>query len=318
MRFGTRCKFDSVNNTFKARILSGPATDQVIATDLYGDQSVPVKHSQSDFSIVEVDPAKLLPHWRPYFAKLAGARADEESKGEVVEISGLDVDQLGDQANALRTIYRSADEKLLKDGRAMLGKKSEEEIARWIVDERNKLKVTIRQQGPTLFRKIAEWRNQKKYGDPIGPTHEQLFKRLSGKVPADKINITIIEGVQKTNKGFNAVGDVLKGVGKVAEVAGFVMMATQNSPAAGMPLQKPSAEEIEIERARLRLGIPTGANIDRHGHLKPSFYMQQGFDIFDPHSEDEFEAETDEILWWIGFDIRYRYGGVEWTVPGRR
>lgn len=316
MQFGMRCKFEPVGNTLNARILSGPVTDQVIATELYGDQTVPVKHSKKDFSIVEVDPAKLLIHWRPYFMALAGTPTDEMPEGQVIEIGGLDLGRLGDQANALREIYRKGDEKFLSEGRAMLKSgKQEEQVARWIVDQRNKLKVFIRNQGSDLFRKIAEWRNQAKYHDPVGPSYEQRVASLTGKVAPEEINITIIEGVSKTSKGFNAVGDVMKGFGKAAEGAGFIIMATQDSPAADAPLPKSAAEEIETERARLRLGIPAGANIDQHGHLKPSFYMQ--VDILDPHGGDEFDAETDEILWWLGFDISYRYGGVQWTVPGR-
>jgi hypothetical protein len=317
MQFGMRCKFEPIGNTLSAQILSGPVTDQVIATELYGDQTVKVKHSQKDFSIVEVDPANLLPHWRPYFMALAGTQHhDEMPEGEVIELSGLEVEQLGDQANALRAIYRKGDDQLLVKGREMLkAGKDEEQVARWIVDERNKLKVFIRTQGNALFRKVAEWRNQGKYGNAVGPTYEQRVASLTGKVAAEDINITIIEGVAKTSKGFNAAGEVMRGIGKVAEGAGFVFMATQDSPAADTPLPKSAADEILAERARLRLSIPAGANIDTHGHLKPSFYMQ--VDILDPHGGDEMAAETDEILWFLGVDITYRYGGVQWTVPGR-
>jgi hypothetical protein len=47
------------------------------------------------------------------------------------------------------------------------------------------------------------------------------------------------------------------------------------------------------------------------------FFVVSFLEFFDPHSGDEFDAETDEILWWLAVDISYRYGGVEWTVPGR-
>jgi hypothetical protein len=40
-------------------------------------------------------------------------------------------------------------------------------------------------------------------------------------------------------------------------------------------------------------------------------------DLFDPHVGDELEAETDEILWFLGISISYGYGGAKWTVPGR-
>jgi len=317
MQFGFRCKFEPVGNTLNARIMSGPVTDQVIATELYGDPNLPVKHSKSDFMLVEVDPANLLAVWRPYFHVLAGTtHNDEMPDGEVIEISGLDVEQLADEATTLRAVYNKGNEELVAKGRAMLAKgDSEEKVARWIVNERNELKVTIRKQGNALFRKIAEWRNQSKYQNAKGPAFEQRVASLSGKVPPEKINITIIEGTTKTSAAFNAAGEVLGGVAKAAEVAGFIVMATQDSPAADTPLPKSATEEVEIERARLRLGIPAGANIDKHGHLKPAFYMQ--IDILDPHGGDEFDAETDEILWFLGVSLTYRYGGVEWTVPGR-
>lgn len=240
----------------------------------------------------------------------------EMNRPKLLQISGIRVDELGDEANTLRAIYNKGNEELVARGRAMLKSgQGEEEVARWIVKERNDLKVVIRNQGNALFRQIAERRNQIKYKNKVGPTYEQRVGETMKKVPPEEINIRIIEGTAKSSKGFNAAGEVMKGVGKMAEVAGFVVMATQNSPAAEAPLPKTMADEVETERARLRFGIPAGANIDKHGHLKPAFYMQ--VDIFDPHAGDEFDAETDELLWFLGFSVTYRYGGVQWTVPGR-
>jgi hypothetical protein len=315
MKFGCRVKFDSIGNTLMVRILSGGVSDQVIATELYGNPHVPLKRTR-DKSVIEVDPGKLLCHWRPYFGSLAGSDPVQSSEGRVLEIGGMDVEQLGDQANFLRGLYQQGDERILASGRKMLAAgKGEEEVARWVVNERNTLKVTIRDKGPALFRKIAEWRNTKEYGNPVGPSYEDLVKKLGGRVPPEKINITIVENVKKTSRLFNAAGDVMEAAGTAAGIAGFVVMATQDSPVAAAPLPKSQAEEIEIERVRLRLGIPAGANIDRHGHLKPGFYLQ--LDLLDMHGDEEMSAENDEILWWLGFSCTYHYGGVEWTVPGR-
>jgi hypothetical protein len=316
MKFGINCKFDSIPNSLKAQILSGPVNDQFIARELYGDPTVPVLHTKEDFSIVEVDPAKLLGVWRPYFTPLVGTSPADAAMPQIVEIGGLDLQAMGNQADFLRQLYRQGDEAILASGKQMLGAgKGEGEVARWVVDQRNNLKVTIRQKGPDLFRKIAEWRNQAKYGNPIGPSYEQLSKNLAGKVAAEEIDRAIIGGVTKTSKGFNAAGGNLRMVGVAGEIVGVALMATQDSPAAATPLPKTIEEQVEAERARLRYGIPAGANIDRHGHAKPNFYLQ--VDTFDPHASDEFDAETDEILWWLGVDITYHYGAVRWTVPGR-
>jgi hypothetical protein len=318
MKFGCRVKFDSIGNTLTVRILSGGVSDQVIATELYGNPHVPLKRTR-DKSVIEIDPGKLLCHWRPYFGALAGSDPVQSSEGSVLEIGGMDVEQLGDQANFLRKLYQQGDEQILASGRKMLAAgKGEEEVARWVVKERNTLKVTIRERGPALFRKIAEWRNIKEYGNPVGPSYEDLVSKLGTKsppVPPEKINITIIENVKKTSLLFNAAGDVMEAAGTAAGIAGFVMMATEDSPVGAAPLPKSQADEIEIERVRLRLGIPAGANIDTHGHLKPSFYLQIPFG--DMHGGDESDAEDDEIAWWLGFSCTYHYGGVEWTVPGR-
>jgi hypothetical protein len=95
----------------------------------------------------------------------------------------------------------------------------------------------------------------------------------------------------------------------------FAFIATQNSPAELPPLPTTEKEQVETEATRLRLHIPAGANIDRHGHLKKGSYLQ--IDTFDPHVGDEMASETEEILWAVGVSITYHYNGVVWTVPGR-
>jgi hypothetical protein len=227
----------------------------------------------------------------------------------MIMIGGVGLGNTGTQAEMMRLMYNNGAEQLLATGRQMLKEgKSTEEVARWIVAERNALKVAIRNQGPILFKKLAEWRNMNKYRNPVGPSYEYLNAKGLG-------DMEIIEGVTKTSEGFNAVGGRLKIIGRSMEAFGFVLQATENSPAALESLPRSEEELIEIEKARLRLGIPAGANIDRHGHLKPGYYLQ--VDMFDPHIGDEFDCETEEILWWLGVDITYHYHDITWTVPGR-
>jgi hypothetical protein len=240
------------------------------------------------------------------------------SDGKIITIGSMDIVQLGDQADFLRTMYQKGNESLLVEGRQMLasGTKTEEEVARWIVGRRNVLKVAIRTQGPALFQKIAEYRNNLKYGNPVGPSYEAIKTGLIAKgIPPGEVDLKIIEGVQGTSKGFNSAGRRVRLVGTVGEVVGFAVAATQDSPESYAPLPMSRDDEIEAEKARLRYGIPAGANIDKHGHLKKNSYMQ--VDLFDPHAGDEFASETEEILWWLGVDVTYEYRGVKWTVPGR-
>lgn len=50
-----------------------------------------------------------------------------------------------------------------------------ESIARKLVSERNKLKVEFRAGLDPTLSKLIEERNQAKYGDPIGPTADNLY-----------------------------------------------------------------------------------------------------------------------------------------------
>ena len=202
-------------------------------------------------------------------------------------IGGIRIDVLGTQADFLRNLYNNGADAILEEARQMLAKgQGQEKVARWVVEQRNALKLEIRLKGPDLFRKIAEMRNKLKYGNPMGPDYPHLkAKGLS--------NRRIIDGVKNTSKGFNAAGGRLRIVGRTAGALGFVFQAMEPSAYELEPLPKSKSEEVEIEKARLRYGIPATANIDKHGHLKPSFYLQLG--TFDPHGEDEFFAETEEI-----------------------
>jgi hypothetical protein len=167
-------------------------------------------------------------------------------------------------------------------------------------------KVTIRDGGPTLFRKIAELRNAKKHGNEVGLGYEAMLAKASS-------DEAIVAGIGRTSKGFDWIGPTLKvvGAGGTILVSGLLV----DSPAGLSPLPQSPTTELETEATRLRLSIPAEANIDVHGHLKPGFYLQ--IDPLDPHVGDELAAETDEILWFLGIDITYQYYGVRWTVPGR-
>jgi hypothetical protein len=244
--------------------------------------------------------------WMPL--NVGDRQSASNQEGKIVFIGGISADTIGTQSDLLREMYGTGNEKILQEARDMITNgKSESEVARWIVESRNNLKEVVRTKGPIVFKKLVEYRNLKKYGNALGPSYEML--RAAGKTDA-----AIIAGVTSTSKDFNSVGGKISFIGTVGEVVGFAFTAAQNSPASLPPLPKSEQDQILAERARLRFGIPASANIDRHGHLKKSSYLQ--IELFDPHAGDELASETEEILWAIGVDISYHYRGVSWTVPG--
>ncbi|MCF2132958.1 hemagglutinin repeat-containing protein, partial [Mycetohabitans sp. B3] len=88
----------------------------------------------------------------------------------------------------IRRIAYEADAKRINDavsGMRATGIK-EEAIAKWAVDQRNNLKIRYRDISPPEFVKAAEARNMEKYGNPLGPTVDQLrSKGLSWRQIAD-------------------------------------------------------------------------------------------------------------------------------------
>lgn len=81
---------------------------------------------------------------------------------------------------------------------------SEEKVARWAVEQRNNLKTEYRELTPPDMLKGIEQRNIKKYGNPLGPTADQLHQ--SGKSWKDIINSSSRAGGDDLNfapPGFN-------------------------------------------------------------------------------------------------------------------
>lgn len=71
-----------------------------------------------------------------------------------------------------------------------------ETVAREAVDARNALKVSAREDMPGILRSFAERRNLTKYGNPVGPTYEDLLR--GGKTPEQ-----IIFGAGRTSQRTN-------------------------------------------------------------------------------------------------------------------
>lgn len=54
---------------------------------------------------------------------------------------------------------------------------SEEEIAHTVYDERRELAKDYRKSEPPLIREYTNYKSSQKYGDPIGPSYEQLYEK---------------------------------------------------------------------------------------------------------------------------------------------
>ena len=82
--------------------------------------------------------------------------------------------------NSIRKAYEKEVQNLAKLEKKLLKQgKSEKEIAKIVVSKRNNFKIKYRGLTPSDVVKEFEERNIKKYGNPVGPTAEQL--RAQGK-----------------------------------------------------------------------------------------------------------------------------------------
>jgi hypothetical protein len=82
------------------------------------------------------------------------------------------------------------------------------EVAEWATNARNALKQEIRIKGARIIKALAEARNMKVYGNPLGPSAEQL--RAAGKSDAQ-----IIEGVKRSNPSVNRWTGRLRVAGRI-------------------------------------------------------------------------------------------------------
>ncbi|WP_197385981.1 hemagglutinin repeat-containing protein, partial [Ralstonia pseudosolanacearum] len=79
----------------------------------------------------------------------------------------------------VRRIAYEAEAKRISDGvdRMRATGMSEENVARWAVDQRNNLKTTYRSISPPDFVEAVEARNLEKYGNKLGPSADQLRQK---------------------------------------------------------------------------------------------------------------------------------------------
>ncbi|MGB0524796.1 MAG: hypothetical protein ACPGJS_17620 [Flammeovirgaceae bacterium] len=80
-----------------------------------------------------------------------------------------------------------------------------EQVTRWAVDQRNRLKSETREKGGYLDKSWAEQRNLKKYNNKLGPSYTWLFNKVRGDqaITPEEVNRKIIAGAGKTNAVIN-------------------------------------------------------------------------------------------------------------------
>jgi hypothetical protein len=121
-----------------------------------------------------------------------------------------------EDAARLRELYQKGAKAIADEARAMEQAAGGDpaklrEVADWAVKSRNALKAKIRDQGARILKAIAEARNIRKYGNPLGPSAEAL----RGRGITDQ---QIIESATRSNKS------VTRWVGRL-RIAGRIMIA---------------------------------------------------------------------------------------------
>lgn len=111
----------------------------------------------------------------------------------VAATSGVEFEEMG----ALRKTYAEGLKAIGEEAKLMLSRGVEtSEVAKWANEARNALKVQIRNEGARIVKVLAEARNVRKYGNPVGKTYEQL--RAEGKTDEQIIEAASRGSVQIT------------------------------------------------------------------------------------------------------------------------
>jgi hypothetical protein len=93
-------------------------------------------------------------------------------------------------------------------------------VAYWAIKARNDLKVEIREKGNPISQRLAEQRNLKKYGDPVGPDYQFLEKELLKKgISKENVSQEIIKSAGMANKTINEEARNMKLLGAIFLIA---------------------------------------------------------------------------------------------------
>ena len=109
---------------------------------------------------------------------MTGAEAEGIARDEANTMLPAGMEAI--DAAALRDAYARGCRAIYDEAQLMLSKGAGvDQVADWANAARNQLKGQIREEGPRIIKVIAEARNVRRYGNPLGPSAEEL--RAAGK-----------------------------------------------------------------------------------------------------------------------------------------
>ncbi len=227
-----------------AKILPFPAsgTGGVQRARLANNLQQTAGNAQLGRMMAEPQPASRLARDEPQDAPAAldPARDLAMGAGTTIEVEAV-----------LRTLYQRADAAIAREAEYMISEAlaqgadpatARETVARWVVEARNQAKAQIRRWDLDVLRILAEDRNTQRYGDPLGPSHQQLRYGDPSRGIRPRNNQEIIKGVTKTNPRVN------RWVGRL-RIAGRIMIAVDVGVSAW---NVASAPEVDRPRVALR------------------------------------------------------------------
>ncbi|MFO0660035.1 MAG: hypothetical protein U0165_09425 [Polyangiaceae bacterium] len=104
------------------------------------------------------------------------------------------------------------------------------EAARWASQQRNQAKADIRRWDLDVLRLLAEERNRRMYGDPIGPSYESLTcERSTKSVCVPKSDLEIVSSAGQSNAAVNQVTSALEAGGGLLFIATLAASARERA-----------------------------------------------------------------------------------------
>lgn len=202
--------------------LGKSATDLLDAGTCNPTRAAPVLQRRDDWNF-----GPLSPGWEPGY--YGPRRVQESSHVAAAENPFPDTDWAEEAvretlvsggANAevegiLRALYRTADARLRRDAWQLVEEavrqgadraQATANAAKWIVDARNQTKLRIRKWDLDILRLMAEQSNVAIYGNPVGPTYQQLHEGWDspdGRTFPSKTDTQIIDDAARTRSSVN-------------------------------------------------------------------------------------------------------------------
>jgi hypothetical protein len=153
-------------------------------------------------------------------------------------VVGAALERLSDEAGWLRTLYKEGEARIAAQLEVLKAARlTKYEIAEFAHTMRDLLKEEVREKGPRLFKRIAEYRNLMKYGTKGSKPFEDMLKTKT----LDEI---IESATRKTSKVFDHVPAALGALSKVATVLPIGVTVWRVSTASPEDRRRVQGEEI--------------------------------------------------------------------------